>query len=124
MCRCSSKVKLFERLAGHVQLGFSNFLLLVCWLILIVWFSPTPVFLLLCICSSFAVVWCVSAAGGVFVYCWNRSLPSFLGRGGCEQRLSIGPVSTRPEPAAKGYEYAEYVLRRKELKGVVKWTLE
>jgi hypothetical protein len=37
----------------------------------------------------------------------NRSLPSFLGRGGGEQQWSVGPVRTRPEPAPKGYEYAE-----------------
>jgi hypothetical protein len=37
----------------------------------------------------------------------NRSLPSFLGRGGCEQRSSVGPVRTRLEPAPKGYELAE-----------------
>jgi hypothetical protein len=78
MCRYTSKVKLFVQsmyaVCMYVWLyatKFFIFLLLVCWLYLIRWFLAYSGFILVCIYSSFAlvwcgVVWCVSVVGGVF----------------------------------------------------------
>jgi hypothetical protein len=84
MCRYTSKAKLFVRVAGCMQLSFLS---PCCWSVgyfLIRWFFAYSGFILVCICSSFAVV-CLG--------CWRSfcvfSCPGFL------HGLSLGPEHRR-----------------------------